>query len=115
MQIIARRNRETHAFHPITANCCGITAEVLNEAEIISLETKTHMAFMWYGLILPKWTRRFIDTLGKLVDKISPQCLSTAFAKKQRFSLFFNFCSHFYPFSGDGEVKFLMKMKRKGG
>jgi hypothetical protein len=72
MEVIRRRSREDLPFHFITANCCGITAEVLNEAGILDLCTKNHMARLGYEFLIPKWIRTPIDKIGSLLDPITP-------------------------------------------
>ncbi len=78
MEIIRRRSQEERPFHFITANCCGITAEVLNEAGIIDLNTKKHMAKLSYEFFLPEFIRSPLDKIFAFINRITPQCISNA-------------------------------------
>jgi hypothetical protein len=81
MEIIRRRSREERPFHFITANCCGNTAEVLNEAGIIDLDTKNHMARLKYEFFIPKFIRIHLDKILFKVDRSTPQFITDAFQR----------------------------------
>lgn len=76
MEIIRRRSKEELPFHVITANCCGITAEVLSEAGILDLYTKNHMAKLGYEFFLPKSIRMSLDKVASFVARITPGFIS---------------------------------------
>ena len=79
MEIIRLRSQEERPFHFITPNCCGITAEVLNEAGIIDLDTKNHMAKLSYEFFLPEFARRPLDKIFSFfITQITPQCICNA-------------------------------------
>jgi hypothetical protein len=71
-EIVKRRNQEEHPFHIITSNCCGVTADILKEAGIMSFCTKDHMATMWYKFFMPKWMRRHIDRGWAWAERTTP-------------------------------------------
>jgi hypothetical protein len=73
MEIIRRRSQEELPFHFITANCCGITAEVLSEAGILDLCTKNHMAKLGYEFFIPKSLRAPLDKVTALADSVFPK------------------------------------------
>jgi hypothetical protein len=72
LEIVKRRNEEDHPFHIITSNCCGVTADVLKEAGIMSFCTKDHMSTMWYKFFLPKSVRRPLDKMGAWLQQATP-------------------------------------------
>lgn len=78
MQIIQRLSKEESPFHFITANCCGNTAKVLNEAGIIDLKTKNHMAYLSYKFFIPKWMRKLINQITPVIFWVTPPIVHTA-------------------------------------
>jgi hypothetical protein len=73
MEIIRRRSQEELPFHFITANCCGITAEVLSEAGILDLCTKNHMGKLGYEFFIPKSLRAPLDKVTSLAGSVFPK------------------------------------------
>ncbi len=78
MEIIRRRSKEERPFHFITANCCGVTAEVLSEAGILDLCTKSHMARLGYEFFIPKSIRTPLDKVALFADSITPKFITKA-------------------------------------
>jgi hypothetical protein len=78
MEIIRRRSKEELPFHFITANCCGITAEVLSEAGILDLCTKDHMSRLGYEFFIPKSMRIPLDKIASFIDRVTPEFVSKA-------------------------------------
>jgi hypothetical protein len=75
LEIVKKRSKEDHPFHIITSNCCGVTADVLNEAGIMSFCTKDHMANMWYKFLLPKMMRQPLDKIGSFFKRVTPEVI----------------------------------------
>jgi hypothetical protein len=86
MEIIRRRSQEELPFHFLTANCSGITAEVLNEAGVIDLDTKNHMAKLSYEFFLPESVRKPLDKIFSFFIRMTPQCICNGI---QRIGAFF--------------------------
>jgi hypothetical protein len=78
MEVIRRRSKDELPFHFITANCCGITAEVLSEAGILDVCTKNHMARLGYEFLVPKSIRTPLDKVASFADSITPKFVSKA-------------------------------------
>lgn len=76
MEIIQRRSKEERPFHFITANCCGITAEVLNQASILDLCTKNNMSYLGYKLFIPKSLRYYIDQIAGGLRCVTPDIVA---------------------------------------
>lgn len=74
---IKKRMSEEKEFHFITANCSGIVAQILEEAGVIELSTKYHMAYMWYKFLVPKCIRRPLSKIGSALNwLIAPPILN---------------------------------------
>jgi hypothetical protein len=72
MELIRQKSRQPCPFHIITANCCGATADLLKNVGIVNLNTKDHMAGMWYKFFLPKSVRRPIDKIMEFLNWMTP-------------------------------------------
>lgn len=79
MGVIRKRSKEELPFHFITANCCGITAQVLHEAGIVDLVTKEHMARVKYEFLVPKAIRTPLDKIGSFTYGNAPEFVRNAF------------------------------------
>ncbi len=86
LEIVKRRSNEERPFHFITANCCGATADVLNEAGIVNLSTKNHMAYMWYKFLVPKKMRKPIDKIAEFFEWITPSLITKAILRLGAFA-----------------------------
>ncbi len=76
LESVKRRTKEENPFHVVTANCCGATADVLNEPGIVNLSTKNHMAYMWYKFLLPKKMRKPLDKIAEFFEWITPSIIT---------------------------------------
>jgi hypothetical protein len=85
VNIVKRRKKEDHPFHIITANCCGITADVLKEAGIIDLCTKNHTTYLIYKLLLPKGVRKLIGKVSSFFERITPELLRSGLCRISNF------------------------------
>ncbi len=78
MQIIRSRSQEEYPFHPITANCCGIAADVLHEADIIGLDTKKDLARLSFEFFTPAFLRTPLDKALSAISQTTPECVNNA-------------------------------------
>jgi hypothetical protein len=78
MEIVRKRSKEELPFHFITANCCGITAQVLSEAGVLDLCTKNHMARLGYEFFIPKSIRTPLDRVTSFAESVIPKCVIKA-------------------------------------
>ena len=85
LEIVKRRAKEPNPFHFITANCSGITAEILKEAGIIDLTKKEHMLTMWYEFLVPKAVRRPIDKATSFIKLWTPSFISSGIDRLAKF------------------------------
>lgn len=67
MDVIRKKGQEAYPFHFITANCAGTLAAVLRAAEIVELDTKEHIASMWYKFLFPKAMRNSLSYFKKVI------------------------------------------------
>ncbi len=81
MEGIRRRSKEDLPFNFITANCCGMTGDVLSEAGIIDLCTKTHLVRLKYEFFIPECIRAPFDKIASIIDWITPACVTAALQK----------------------------------
>ncbi len=83
IELIRTRSEEMHPFHVVTANCCGISAETLSEANIIDLQTKEHIAVLLYKLLVPGLIRKPLKKVSECISSIIPdivlQCINTLY------------------------------------
>lgn len=75
IELIRSRAEEMHPFHMVTSNCCGISAETLSEAGIIDLQTKEHMAFLLFKLIVPGFIRKPLKKISECLSCMIPDVI----------------------------------------
>jgi hypothetical protein len=81
IEAIRRRSNDELPFNFVTANCCGTTADLLSEAGIIDLPTKTHLAKLKYEFFVPECMRAPLNKIASFVEWITPECMTAAMKK----------------------------------
>lgn len=76
LDLIQEHNQGDRSFNVTTANCSGEVADILEQADILKLETKNHLGYLFYKLLVPKCIRTPINMFSRLIHQVTPGFIS---------------------------------------